>query len=941
MPWFRPPDRQRPLAVPWMVVAFAVGALLLLLAALAYLKAQAVDGGQRLTQSLADVIGEQTSRTLQTVDERLRTAGARVADLQSERPGDSDAGRAVLREEKQGLPFVHSFWVVDAEGRVVQNSEPGGVGLAIADREYFQVHKRNPATGFFVGPPLVGRITGTWIMTASRPLPAPPGEFRGIVVAALDPNYFQQLWRSIDLGDEGLVALFRHDGRLMLRSPPDNSVLGRDYSNMPLFTEHLPRRPSGVFMSQSPVDRVARVSAYRQLPEFPGLVVLVGSSYDSMLAEWQRFALLTLLVWAAAAVGVGMLGEQLRRQLRRTRESESRFRQLAQAMPQIVVTCDARGAVTFVNQRWAEATGRDVKTALGAGWRDLLHPDDRESARETLAHALAAGQEAQHEHRLLYRDGVYRWQLLRAVPVRDEQGAIVSWYGTSTDIHALKAAQVSLKSQADLLRMAGRLARMGGWEADLTSQRLYFSDEAAAIIDLDPGDTPHLDAILELLAPRFRDTARHAVDACIVHGTPFDLEVEMVTPRGRHVWVRSIGHPVRDEEGHVVRLQGAQQDITQRVRLMEQIRELNVSLEQKIVQRTSELARQEALFRTLAEQAPLPIWTVDPEGAVTFLSRAFYDLVGSEPPRWHGYQWLELVHPDDRADVQARWARSRETGEPYTGTRRLRAHDGTYHTMTYRATPVRTAAGAVEFWVGVDTDITELMANEAALRLANEQLEAFSYSVSHDLRSPLQRIASFAQLLQEQLPDPLAPRALHYLARIRANVDHMGQLIEGLLALAQVSQVDMVRTPVDLSQMAAEILDRLQAEEPARSVAWQVDPGLAVLGDVRLMRSVLDNLLSNAWKFTSRVEHATIHVGFDAELGEYYVRDNGAGFDMMFADRLFGTFQRLHRQDEFPGTGIGLATVARAISRQGGRIRAESQPGHGATFYFTLPPVTR
>jgi light-regulated signal transduction histidine kinase (bacteriophytochrome) len=180
-------------------------------------------------------------------------------------------------------------------------------------------------------------------------------------------------------------------------------------------------------------------------------------------------------------------------------------------------------------------------------------------------------------------------------------------------------------------------------------------------------------------------------------------------------------------------------------------------------------------------------------------------------------------------------------------------------------------------------------------------------------------------------------RAQHYLARIQANADEMAQLIEGLLALAHVSEVNVIRSVVNVSDIATEILQRLQAEHPQRRVTWVVEPALTVLGDVRLMRSVLENLVGNAWKFTSRQEHAEITVGGDRARGEYFVRDNGCGFDMAYADRLFGTFQRLHGSDEFPGTGIGLATVARAIVRQGGRIWAQSAPGEGATFHFTLP----
>jgi len=576
---------------------------------------------------------------------------------------------------------------------------------------------------------------------------------------------------------------------------------------------------------------------------------------------------------------------------------------------------------------------------MGAGWQQRVHPADLQALREQLQHALRTKVEMQHEFRLLYRDGSYRWQLLRAVPVRVDGAAVESWFGTATDVDALKQAEVQLRTQAERLHVASRLSRLGHYRVDLASQRVLLSDEAAVILDLPPDAEPSLQQIFAMLAPASLPQVIHVIEACVTEGQPFDVEVELVTATGRGAWVRSVGEPVRDASGQVVAIQGAQQDITLRVLMMEEIRRLNASLEERIAERTTQLSRQDALFRTLAEQAPLPFWTVDPQGHVNFLSRAWYDLVGGQPPQWHGTEWLRLLHPDDRDAVRRNWTQSAATGEPYTGTRRIRTRDGTYHTTSYRAVPVRDEDGAILLWVGVDTDITDLMANQEALRLANKQLEAFSYSVSHDLQSPLQRVSDFARLLQQELARMPEGRAHHYLARIQANADDMAQLIQGLLALAHVSEVDIIRAVVNLSDIASEILQRLQAEEPQRRVRWHVQPGLLAIGDVRLVRSVLENLVGNAWKFSSKVPLAEIEVGGGKEPGQFYVRDNGSGFDMAYADRLFGTFQRLHGADEFPGTGVGLATVARAISRQGGRVWAQAAPGAGATFFFTLPPV--
>jgi PAS domain S-box-containing protein len=918
-------------------IALLTGALLVF--ALLYLREAALRSGEELTDTLSRVISEQTTRTLQSADQTLQLAAVHLESLRRTRTLTEASAREVLRKQLTDVPFLRALWVVDAQGRITQHSDAGIIGEFMGDRPYVQVYRDAPATGFYIGPLLRSRITGQWMLSVARPIRAADGSVREVIVGALEPPYFEHLWRGIDLGSSGAIVLYHRNGQILARSPSDPSVMGQNLGKSPIFTEYLPRSPQGTFIRESSIDRVVRVVAYRQLTIYPELVVAVGSGYREMLAAWRQFATLTGAVWLAAfLVGVA-LTVQLGRHTRRREQTEQRFQQLAQAMPQIVFTADARGAVEFVSQRWAEMTGEPVEQALGTRWQRLVHPDDRDAMVQRLAHMITTGEELQHEHRLRYRDGIYRWQLLRAVPVRPASNAAMAWFGTATDIDALKQARDRLHDQAEQLRIAGRLTRMGWWRADLATQRVSIAEEAASVLDLAPDAHPTLQEMFAMLAPSSLPTVLHAMNDCVERAIPFDLEIELVSTTGRHVWVRAVGEPVLDAAGKVVAAQGAQQDITLRVLMMEEIRRLNASLEERIAERTSQLARQEALFRTLAEQAPLPFWTVDPSGGVTFLSRAWYEMAGGTPPQWLGDEWMNLIHPDDTAPMSENWRRVMSTGEPYSGTRRIRARDGMYHTTSYRALPVRDENRDILFWVGVDTDITDLMANEAALRLANKQLEAFSYSVSHDLQSPLQRVGSYARLLEQELAALPESKAHHYLARIQANADSMSQLIEGLLALAHVSEVDIIRAVVNLSDIATEILQRLQSEHPQRHVSWRVEPGLAVMGDVRLLRSVLENLVGNAWKFSAGKPRPEILVGGSRERGEYFVRDNGCGFDMAYADRLFGTFQRLHGVDEFPGTGIGLATVARAISRQGGRVWANAAPGEGATFFFTLPPA--
>ncbi len=228
----------------------------------------------------------------------------------------------------------------------------------------------------------------------------------------------------------------------------------------------------------------------------------------------------------------------------------------------------------------------------------------------------------------------------------------------------------------------------------------------------------------------------------------------------------------------------------------------------------------------------------------------------------------------------------------------------------------------------------------AELEAANQELEAFSYSVSHDLRTPLSAIDGFSSLLDQELGASVpSDRSRHYLSRIRAGVSQTGELIDALLSLAQVSRTSLRRDSVDLSAMAHAVVDGYREREPERRVLLDIQPGLLAQGDPRLLKQVLDNLLGNAWKFSGRQPQSRI--AFMRETrpdGEqvYVVQDNGAGFDMAYADKLFGAFERLHTISEFSGTGIGLATVHRIITRHGGRVWAESAPGQGACFHFTL-----
>jgi light-regulated signal transduction histidine kinase (bacteriophytochrome) len=290
----------------------------------------------------------------------------------------------------------------------------------------------------------------------------------------------------------------------------------------------------------------------------------------------------------------------------------------------------------------------------------------------------------------------------------------------------------------------------------------------------------------------------------------------------------------------------------------------------------------------------------------------------------------------------------------------LRGADGQFRRFLTRAVPLKNAAGQVEQWFGTNTNVDELKRAEdeikqlnaeleqrvagrtAQLEAANQELEAFSYSVSHDLRAPLRHVAGFVELLQHDAGPALSQTSLRHLATISQSAKRMGVLIDDLLAFSRVGRAAMQLSDVNLEALFQDTLGDFSAETAARNIAWHIRPLPVVRADAALLRLVLVNLMSNAVKFTGTRAEAKIEIGCAAG-GEnenvIFVRDNGVGFDPRYVGKLFGVFQRLHSQGEFAGTGIGLANVQRIIRRHGGRTWAEGAVDGGATFYFSIPKL--
>lgn len=418
------------------------------------------------------------------------------------------------------------------------------------------------------------------------------------------------------------------------------------------------------------------------------------------------------------------------------------------------------------------------------------------------------------------------------------------------------------------------------------------------------------------------------------------MENQFTYPDGTLGWFEIVVTPV--PEGIVI----LSMDISQRKRMQDELQAAELlRLEHARVQ------AQELWLRGLLDSAPDAIVICTRAGRIVSLNRQTERLFGHRREQLADADITVLVPPTNTAFFQALGdATVAGPGGVLPGDFHARRGDGGEFPVEISLSCVETAQGTMV--MAAFRDVTErrraqqaLAAARDAAEFARGELEAFSYSVAHDLRAPLRAIDGFTSVLLDECGDRLQQQR-PLLDKVRRNVQHMAQLIEDLLMLARVSQGEVRRAPVDLTALAHAAFQRLRSAQPERAVAVTIAPGLMVDGDPRLLAIALENLIDNAWKFTGKTAAPTIEVSrrVRGQQTVFVVADNGAGFDMAYKDKLFGVFARLHPTSAFEGTGIGLATVQRIIRRHGGQIWAEAAVGRGATFFFTVPPpseVTR
>jgi PAS domain S-box-containing protein len=360
----------------------------------------------------------------------------------------------------------------------------------------------------------------------------------------------------------------------------------------------------------------------------------------------------------------------------------------------------------------------------------------------------------------------------------------------------------------------------------------------------------------------------------------------------------------------------------------------------------------ELVFRNMADNAPVLIWASGPDGHGNFFNEGWLRFTGRTMEEEVGEGWVERVHPEDRDRCLEIYRQHFERRTSFEREFRLRRHDGEYRCLLDRASPHFRPEGEFAGFIGACVDVTEFRAEHEALvrsqtdlerrveertqelLTVNHELESFTYSVSHDLRAPLRAISGYASILIDEYGDRLDDEGRRMLGRQIEAASRMEALIGDLLQYSRLGRSDLVRADFDLTRLAREVADEIASRSWGVPVHVEVAPGLRAYADARLLRTVIQNLIENAVKYSVPKGEALVTLSFENDA--YAVRDRGIGFDMRHADKLFEPFERLHRAADFPGTGIGLANVRKVVQRHGGRTWAESVPGEGSVFYFTL-----
>jgi len=650
-------------------------------------------------------------------------------------------------------------------------------------------------------------------------------------------------------------------------------------------------------------------------------------------------------------------------------KSEMRTRDILQTAMDGFWMVDLKGKFIEVNDVACKMVGYTRKEMLKLAIFNLEIVESAEQTEKHLQKVIETGEDRfETKHRCKNGEKI---DVELSVKIQRDQNLIVVFV---RDITEKVQNEKRTEDLVERLRLSLEVSSAGTWDWDIPNSTFFWSDEFLKVFGMEPDTVPGFESWTKSLHPDDIETASKRLQDSIDEKTDLLSDYRILLPDGTQRWIRSTGKVTYQNE-IPIRMIGLCLDVT----------------EQKTVEEALKLSGQR--YRFSLESTGQIGWSTPPDGVVEDMPM-WREYSGQSLEEVVGWKWLDAVHPDDRESANLAWSTAAAQKINYFTEYRIRRADGVYRNFMVRGIPLLNTDGSCKEWVGTCIDITErklaeetlvksrmslqealedsnrgrqtllsvledqrradkeiqrlnvelehrVIERTSQLEAVNKELEAFSYSVSHDLRAPLRHINGFADILTKQYSDQLPEDARKHLYTIIGSAKKMGTLIDDLLSFSRTGRAELKKSTLKMNQVIEDALEQIKPSLKDRKIGWEISPLPEIHGDYNLLRLAWINLMDNAVKYTRNKEKAVIQIGYKEEKREivFYIKDNGVGFDMKYAEKLFGVFQRLHSSSEFDGTGIGLANVHRIILRHGGRTWAEAETDKGATFYFSLPII--
>eukprot|EP01038_Epipyxis_sp_PR26KG_P004004 gene4004-5731_t len=615
------------------------------------------------------------------------------------------------------------------------------------------------------------------------------------------------------------------------------------------------------------------------------------------------------------------------------------FKELANAMPQLVWVAESNGEVIYYNDRISEFSGARINDSGNWSWEAMMHEEDIQKTADAWSFSLATGNRYEIEHRTLMRNGEYRWMLSRGFPVKNNQGEVLRWYGTATDIHAIKTAEaLGAAREAEVLEAKNKLelsisaGRIGLWNWKTKSGELYWSEQMCELYGIKLSDwNSRIESFQEMVLEEDMQRIFEVASKANIEMPEVSYRFRIRRKDGQIRWIEARSRSVFNERGEPEQLIGVNIDITDQMQAAEAIQE-------------SELR-----FKLLAESLPQLIWMTDPAGNILYHSNNWFKYTGKNE---FENLWQQTIHPDDLAISSAVWDKAKAASQAFRYEVRLLNAKGEYRWHLSVAEPVKDKDGQVEKWIGAISDITEqkdstskledlVQKRTVELTRSNEDLQQFAHVASHDLKEPVRKIQLFMNLLRSEFKDSLPGAADFYFQKITKSVARMNSMIDGVLRYSGVEANDSGKDAVNVNKLLANVKEDLELliKEKQATIIFDEFP-VWPMHEI-LAYQLFYNLIYNSLKFTREGVLPEIKVQLIKNTEQkglwMRVRDNGIGFDAEENQNIFRTFRRLHSKDQFEGSGLGLALCKKIVERHGGSISAEGFPDKGAAFTLFFP----